>query len=417
MVPWTSARLQQWTLDQIHRYPRPLWLLASANLVLFTARGMVLPFLVIFFGQVVGLGEGLVGAGLAVAATCGVVFTLVLAGTIDRFGARPVLIATVAGLGLAYLAFAWGTTPGRFLALMILFGLFSNLYWPASDALATSFLPPARAGEIFALLRVANATGIGAGGLIGGVLVSGGGLPEYRQLYLLSGGLVFLAAGLILVLVRSPGRVARAAREDAPALFGWREVMRDRWFILSQVVLFILVTAFTQIQVSVPPYLRESADIREGMIGALFAVNTLIVILAQVPVRSSTLRMALRRHLRACRCRLGTQLRAVRAQSLAQRAGITGRDRLHAGRAAVHAGLWRHHHRAGAGAPAWPLSGFQQRSLGAVLGQLCLGCGPGARIIASHPALARADRPPPRRRGGQLAARPPTEVAGVYPSG
>jgi MFS family permease len=284
VAQWTSARLQQWTLDQIHRYPRPLWLLASANLVLFTARGMVLPFLVIFFGQVVGLGEGLVGAGLAVAATCGVVFTLVLAGTIDRFGARPVLIATVAGLGLAYLAFAWGTTPERFLALMILFGLFGNLYWPASDALATSFLPPARAGEVFALLRVANATGIGAGGLIGGVLVSGGGLPEYRQLYLLSGCLVFLAAGLILMLVRSPGRAARAAREDAPALFGWREVMRDRWFILSQVVLFILVTAFTQIQVSVPPYLRESAGIREGMIGALFAVNTLIVILAQVPV-------------------------------------------------------------------------------------------------------------------------------------
>lgn len=284
MAERTSFRLRQWTLDQINRYPRPLWLLASANLVLFTARGMVLPFLVIFFGQVVGLGEGLVGAGLAVAATCGVAFTLLLAGAIDRFGARPVLITTVAGLGLAYLAFAWGTTPGRFLALMVLFGLFGNLYWPASDALATSFLPPARAGEVFALLRVANATGIGAGGLIGGVMVSGGGLPEYRQLYLLSSVLVFLAAGLILVLVRAPGRAARGARGDAPVLFGWREVMRDRWFILSQVVLFILVTAFTQIQVSVPPYLRESAGIREGMIGALFAVNTLIVILAQVPV-------------------------------------------------------------------------------------------------------------------------------------
>lgn len=284
MAQWTPARLRQWTLDQILRYPRPLWLLASANLVLFTARGMVLPFLVIFFGQVVGLGEGLVGAGLAVAATCGVAFTLLLAGAIDHFGARPVLIATVAGLGLAYIAFPWGTTPERFLGLMVLFGLFGNLYWPASDALATSFLPPARAGEVFALLRVANATGIGAGGLIGGVLVSGGGLPEYRQLYLLSGGLVFLAAGLILVLVRSSGRAARAKREDAPALLGWREVMRDRWFILSQVILFILVTAFTQIQVSVPPYLRESAGVEERVIGGLFAVNTLIVVIAQVPV-------------------------------------------------------------------------------------------------------------------------------------
>jgi MFS family permease len=258
--------------------------LASANFVLFTARGMVLPFLVIFFGQVVGLGEALVGAGLAVAAVCGVAFTLLLAGTIDRFGARPVLVTTVIGLALAYLAFPWGTTPDRFLALMVVFGLFGNLYWPASDTLATSFLPRARAGEVFALLRVANAAGIGAGGLIGGLLVSGGGVPEYRRLFVLSGILLLAAAGLILALVPSPRLIPRRDVAIASGLFGWSAVLRDRWFLLSQVVLFVLVTAFTQLQVSVPAYLWASAGVTEGTIGALFAVNTLIVIAAQVPV-------------------------------------------------------------------------------------------------------------------------------------
>ncbi|MFW6075761.1 MAG: hypothetical protein ACOC9Y_09205, partial [Chloroflexota bacterium] len=39
----------------IHDYPPAIWALVGAILVMWIGRGMVLPFLVIFFTQIVGL--------------------------------------------------------------------------------------------------------------------------------------------------------------------------------------------------------------------------------------------------------------------------------------------------------------------------------------------------------------------------
>ncbi len=278
------ARLAiQQLVSRAGHFPRALWLLAFANFVLFTARGMTIPFLVIYFGQIVGLGVGLVGAGIAASSIVGVAFTLVAAGTIDRFGARTMLIITIAGTGITTAFFPVSTTVGLFFTIMILQGLFSQLYWPSSDALATSLVPISQAGEMFAMLRVASALGIGAGGLIGGLIVVGGGEAQYRVLYLIAAAGILFAGVLVFLLVRQPKRLETPAGSASAANAGsWRDVLHDRRFMYSQVVMFILLAAFTQLQVSAPPYLRAQAGIDEALIGLLFTINTLIVVVAQL---------------------------------------------------------------------------------------------------------------------------------------
>ena len=44
-------------------YPRPVWMMALCNLILWTGRGIVIPFVVIYFSQIVG--TAIVGAGIA----------------------------------------------------------------------------------------------------------------------------------------------------------------------------------------------------------------------------------------------------------------------------------------------------------------------------------------------------------------
>jgi hypothetical protein len=46
----------------------------------------------------------------------------------------------------------------------------------------------------------------------------------------------------------------------------------------------VLVFGFSQVQMSVPAYLRKEAGVSEGEIGALFTMNTLIVIAVQIPI-------------------------------------------------------------------------------------------------------------------------------------
>jgi MFS family permease len=268
----------------LQRFPRSLWLLAAANFILFTARGMTMPFLVIFFGQIVGLGEGMVGAGIFVNAVVGVVFTLAVAGLIDRLGARLVLIATIVGVAVMTASFPLATTPSLFFLVMVLHGCASQLYWPASDTFATSMVSMDQMGEMFALLRVANALGIGAGGLLGGLIVAGGTLDQYRVLYLSSGAGIALAALMIVTLVRRPGTAVPSPRAGSANAGSWREVLADRRYIFSQVVMFILLAAFTQLQVSAPPFLRKEAGVSEAVIGLLFAINTVIVVALQIPV-------------------------------------------------------------------------------------------------------------------------------------
>ena len=72
------------------QYPRPVWLMALANLVLWTGRGMITPFVVIFFSQIAGLSASIVGTGIAVSGLGGIVFVSLAAGQIDRRGGHPV---------------------------------------------------------------------------------------------------------------------------------------------------------------------------------------------------------------------------------------------------------------------------------------------------------------------------------------
>jgi MFS family permease len=131
------------------------------------------------------------------------------------------------------------------------------------------------------VLRVANAVGIGLGGLLGGAIVAGGGLSEYRVLFIVS-SLAILSAS-ILVWRMVPAIVLPSRNSDGKH-GSWGDVLPDRLFLYTQGVLFVLIFGFTQLTMTVPAFLRQEAGIGEGTIGLLFTINTALVILTQIPI-------------------------------------------------------------------------------------------------------------------------------------
>lgn len=262
-------------------HPRGVWAMALCNLLLWTGRGMVVPFTVIYFSQIVGITPSLVGTGIAVSGFAGIGFVLLAAGQIDRRGGRPVLLACLSIISLAMLLHPLATSAWPFFAVTLFLNLASQLYWPSSDATIASVAPRERVAEAMSVLRVANAVGIGAGGFIGGMIVAGGGLAEYRLLYVVSAATILSATLLVWRIV--PAVVLPSRGEDGNH-GTWGDVFPDRLFLYASAVLFILIFGFTQLQMSVPAYLREEAGIGEGTIGALFTLNTIIVVLTQIPI-------------------------------------------------------------------------------------------------------------------------------------
>jgi hypothetical protein len=92
-----------------------------------------------------------------------------------------------------------------------------------------------------------------------------------------------IVTAALLVWRAVPAIILHARNEDG-AHGTWRDLVPDRTFVYALGVLFLLIFGFTQVQMSVPPFLREEAGIGEGTIGALFTLNTVQVVLTQIPI-------------------------------------------------------------------------------------------------------------------------------------
>ncbi len=265
----------------LNAYPRAVWMMALCNLILWTGRGIVIPFTVIYFSQIVGLSASVVGAGIAASGLGGIAFVMLVAGQIDRRGGHPVLLVCMSVIALATLGYPWATNVWLFLLVTVVLTFASQLYWPSSDATIASITDPSRVAEAMSILRVANAVGIGAGGFIGGALAAGGGMSEYRIVFLTSAAMVGSAA---LLVWRTVPSIVLPSKSESGAHGSWSDVTPDRTFLYALVILFTLVFGFTQITMSVPAFLRAEAGIGEGTIGLLFTMNTIVVVLTQIPI-------------------------------------------------------------------------------------------------------------------------------------
>ena len=121
--------------------------------------------------------------------------------------------------------------------------------------------------------------GIGLGGLAGGLIASvsspgvvHGALPARR--------LTFLAYVGVLAFIHGGGPVPEHA--DGPS--SYRAVLRDRIFVGLWVLNFLFVTAGYSLFNLVPPFARDHAQVSERQIGALFFVNTVVIVIVQLPI-------------------------------------------------------------------------------------------------------------------------------------
>jgi DHA1 family tetracycline resistance protein-like MFS transporter len=87
----------------------------------------------------------------------------------DRFGRRPVLLVSLAGLGITYLLSAVAPTLWWFIAMRALSGLMASTF-PVASAYIADVSPPEQRAQNFGLVGVAFGIGFIAGPFLGGVL-------------------------------------------------------------------------------------------------------------------------------------------------------------------------------------------------------------------------------------------------------
>ncbi|MEV8592800.1 MFS transporter [Streptomyces sp. NPDC052012] len=279
----------------------------------------VLPFLSAHLGQGMGMAGWLVGLVLGLRTFSQQGLFVVGGALADRYGIRPVVLA---GCVLRIGGFVWLGYAERtwtVVGSVLLIGFAAALFSPAVESeVARQAVVWEEAGggsrtRVLALFTVAGQAGAFVGPLLGALLLA----VDFRTACLAGAGVfvLVLAGHAWLLPQRIPGRMR------TPVRGGVRLVLRNRAFLALCCAYGAYLLAYNQLYLALPEEV-ERATGSQTALAWLFAVSSLLVVTAQLPVtRWAGERLAMRRSMVAGLLLVAAGFAVV---ALARPAGWTG---------------------------------------------------------------------------------------------
>lgn len=284
-----------------------LRILVGATLISRLGRGIFLTVTVLYFTLIVGLTPGEVAIVLAAASAAGVVASFAGGWLTDRFSAKRLIIAFTAIEGVALIAYVFAADFVTALVIAVVCGLFEQ----GANSTRSAIIARAFTGEsrvhARAVLRTVTNVSIAVGSGLGAVALALGTAEAYRAL-IVGAGLLYLLG--LFQLVRLPARVdapARAAVAEVVTETGsvdaaataeaiaserasWRShsPWRDPRYLWLTALSAIFGMQFGVGELGVPLWILHETAAPEVLIAALLILNTVIVVIFQVPMSKGT---------------------------------------------------------------------------------------------------------------------------------
>ena len=260
---------------------RSVWTLEAGDFANALGNGIVLPFTIIYLHDVRGIGLGTAGLVVALLGGVGLVAGPLAGRIVDQAGSRPTLIASLLLLAAGYGAFPLVRAPWHAFLFAAIAGAGNGGFGPSHSSLLAEVTPRDRRNAAFALTRIADNLGFGLGGLIGGLIATTAVPSSFTLLFVLDAG-TFLAFIVLLGFVSAAPAAERAGRAPTGR---YAEVVRDRGFLALMLLIAVLVAAgYAQLSTLLPVFAKHEAGVSEAGIGVLFLVNTIFIVLAQLPI-------------------------------------------------------------------------------------------------------------------------------------
>ncbi|HYY75479.1 MAG TPA: MFS transporter [Gaiellaceae bacterium] len=262
------------------RLPRPVWILNGGGLANAIGNGIAYPFIAIYLHEVRDFSLPTTGLVLAVVGGAGLVAGPLIGIVVDRIGGRATLTGALVLMALGFGSFPLIREPWHAVLATAVAGVGNAGFWPSQSALLAGLAPQARRHGAFALQRVTRNLGIGIGGLVGGLIATTADPTSFTVLFLVDAAsfLVFVA---VLPLVPEP-EIDRGGAPVGPG--GYLEVLRHRVFlgIVGLNVVFV-AAGYAQFEL-LPVFAKTEAGVSELGIGLIFFINTVVIVLAQLPL-------------------------------------------------------------------------------------------------------------------------------------
>jgi MFS family permease len=259
--------------------PKPVWLLQVGGLLNFFGNGIVFPFLVIYLHDVRGFSLSTAGLVVAVSSAAQLVAGVAAGPIIDRVGPRLTLTVGLVMQAIGFGLFPLVRQPWHAFALIAVEGAGSAGFWPSQSTLMSRLVGDARRHAAFALQRATMNLGIGLGGVVGGLIASVERPQSFTVLFVID-AVTFL--GYIGAVAFIPDGPSERTEGSAPSTYA--AVLRHRTFMALWTLNFLFVAAGIAMFNLLPPFVRDHAGVSEREIGFFFLVNTLVIVIVQLPL-------------------------------------------------------------------------------------------------------------------------------------
>jgi MFS family permease len=268
-----------WLRSLDPQLPRSVYTLQLGGLCNAFGNGLVLPFMFIYLYNVRGIPTGTVGLIVATNAVVSMVAGPVIGALVDRVGGRRMLGVSLVFLAAGYGLFSLVTAPWHGFLASAVAGVGNGGFWPSQSTLIAGLTPPERRPAAWGMQRVTMNLGIGLGALAGGLIATTDEAESFVALFL--GDAATFLVYLVILFALVPEPAGAGGHGSRPGRYA--DVLRHRAFmaVLAVNTLFIFA-GFSGFEL-LPVYAKNEAGVDEHAIGLVFLVNTIVIVLAQLP--------------------------------------------------------------------------------------------------------------------------------------
>ena len=271
--------MRRWlrTFDQ--QLPRSVQTLQAGGLVSAFGNGLLIPYLFIYLHNVRDIGLGTAGLIVAANAVVSIAAGPIFGSLVDRVGGRTMLAIALVVLAVGYGSFALVVEPWQGFLASVVTGIGNGGFWPAQSTMLAALSPPHRRHATFAMQRVTMNLGIGLGALVGGLIADAARPNTFVALFLLDALTFVVYLGVLLAAVPEVAHGGGSSRSGS-----YTAVFRHRAFVgvvgLNTLFIFAGMSGFELL----PVFAKNEIGVSESAIGVIFFVNTVVIVVTQLPI-------------------------------------------------------------------------------------------------------------------------------------